>query len=362
VLGWHRFNPFCHKTTPTWIKFDYFPRDGQPAGPGPWLRDIRVAIMFFCSRIWGFWYCGLQLNSSLTHSQYACVAASWSAHTQDLEVDVKVAESLDEVMRLAAPCQSDPSPFPCAVGINTSSALIFSENSMLDAMVTQASAGAVRALPYGLFAFLVSRDDFLSYVGGVKGDGADESGVSARSTSYHTHNRKLFTDPDVQLTPLSWPATITDSALHSSWLAQAAIDAWLSVVPFPYVFDAHAVVDARSSSSFSDNSSHAIGANGRQCFLADIHIDRALYYLNIKDYNPFLAGAWFCIDLSSICLFSALNLKLQHPSRDRVEMNFMNIYWKLHIFDRTPLPPMPGCDACVPHSPCINLQSLIAYL
>ena len=69
-------------------------------------------------------------------------------------------------------------------------------------------------------------------------------------------------------------------------------------------------------------SSDATGANGRQCILASIHIDRARYFLKIKDYDRFANYAWTCIDLSAICLFSALNLKLKTPLRDPIEQNF----------------------------------------
>jgi hypothetical protein len=287
----------------------------------------------------------------LTRRQYACAAASWSARIQELEVDVKQAESIEEVMRLAAPCSSalDPSvsTYPCAAGINTSSVFVFSEITMLDAMVNQSSAAAVRALPYGIFALLVSQDDYLKHVGGSRGDGADASGISPLSAAYHKANRNIFTSNDLQLQALIWPQKITDSVTHSSWLTQAAVDAWLNIVPFPYILDAHAVVDARTSSTFIPNASHATGANGRQCTLASLHIDRALYYLEAKNYPEFLFGAWFLIDLSSVCLFSALNLQLQHPARDRIEANFQNIYWKLHLHDRNPLPPMAGCDEYV---------------
>ena len=286
-----------------------------------------------------FWVYG----DRITHGQYACVAASWSAQVQALDVDVKQAESAEEVMRLAAPCPLDSSAFPCAAGTNTSSVYIFSENSMLDAVVVKASAGAIRALPYGIFAVLVSHSEFFKFVGGVRGEGADENGVSESSSVYHLRNKNLFTDPDLQLPVLKWPQSITDSALHSAWLAEAAVDAWLSIVPFPYILDAHAVVDARTSSSFSSNSSDATGANGRQCILASMHIDRARYFLRINDHDKFTSYAWTGIDLSSVCLFSALNLNLKTPFRDRIEQNFRHIFWNLHLFDRTPLPVMAGC-------------------
>jgi hypothetical protein len=116
-----------------------------------------------------------------------------------------------------------------------------------------------------------------------------------------------------------------------------------SVSTDQYILDAHAVVDARTSSSFSSNSSDAIGANGRQCILASMHIDRARYFLRINDHDKFAAFAWTGIDLSSVCLFSALNLKLKTPFRDRIEQNFRHIFWNLHLFDRAPLPVMDGC-------------------
>lgn len=263
---------------------------------------------------------------------------------QALDVDVKQAESVEEVMRLAAPCPPDASAFPCAVGINTSSVYVFSENAMLDSVVAKASAGAIRALPYGIFASLVSQDEFFKLVGGARGEDADNSSVSATSSLYHLRNKNLFTDPDLRLTSLTWPQSITDSARHSAWLAAAAVDAWLNIVPFPYILHAHAVVDALASSSFSSNSSDATGANGRLCILASIHMDQARYLLKIKDHTQFAAYAWNCIDLASVCLFSALNLKLKTPTRDYIDQNFRHILWNLHVHDRTPLPLMTGCE------------------
>ncbi len=279
--------------------------------------------------------------------QYACVAAGWSAQTQALEVDVKSADSVDELMRLAAPCPSDQQhAYPCAEGIDTLNVLVFAENAMLDSVVAQASAGAVRAMPYGLFAALVSNDTFSRNVGGARGDGADDSGTNNDSAAYHLHNHNLFTDPNLRLETLSWPAVLASSAQHAAWIVQAAVDAWLNIVPFPYMMQAHAVVNERSSATFSPNVSDAIGANGRQCTLASIHLDRAQHYLKTKEHDKFIAGAWFCIDLSSVCLFSALNLRLKHPARDRIAASFNDIYWKLHQLDRVPLPPMAGCDEC----------------
>ena len=298
------------------------------------------------------------------------MAASWAAQTQALEIDVKVAESVEEVMRLAAPCvsETEASAYPCAAGINTSTAFVFSENGMLDNMVRQVSAEAIRALPFGIFAFLATKEDFFKYVGGIRGEGADTSGVSDNSTSYHMHNRNLFTEPTLQVAlpifrcsflfcnlllqvaHMIWPFIVTDSLQHSSWLLQAAVDAWLNIVPFPYILDAHAVVDARQSISFSPNASDASFANGRQCTLASIHIDRSLHLIKTKDYVGFASGAWFGVDLSSVCLFSALNLRLKHPSRDHIEASLPNIYWNLHKFDRTPLAPMAGCDECAAHA------------
>ena len=278
--------------------------------------------------------------------QYACVAAGWSAHTQALDVDVKHADSVAELMRLAAPCPPQPHAYPCAAGINTSSVLVFAESAMLDSEVAQASAGAVRALPLGLFAALVSGDAFARSVGGTRGEGADESSATDHSAAYHLHNQNLFTDPDLRLVPLPWPTALASSAQHAAWLAQAAVDAWLGIVPFPYILHAHAVVNARSSASFSPNASDAIGANGRQCTLASIHLDHAQYHLKTQQHDKFVEGAWFCIDLSSVCLFSALNLRLKHPARDRIAASFNDIYWKLHQLDRVQLPPMAGCDEC----------------
>jgi hypothetical protein len=282
----------------------------------------------------------------VTRAQYACVAAGWSAQTQALEVDVKSADSVEELMRLAAPCPSQPHDYPCAAGIDTSSVLVFAEIHLLDSAVAQKSTGAVRALPYGIFAALVSQETFSRKVGGIRGEGADESEVTDESNEYHLRNHDLFTDADLQLQHLTWPAALVSSAQHAAWLTHAAIDAWLNIVPFPYILQAHAVVNARASSSFSPNASDAIGANGRQCTLASIHLDHAQYYLRTKQLEKFLSGAWFCIDLSSVCLFSALNLRLRHPARERIAANFDDIYWKLHQLDRNPLPPMAGCDEC----------------
>lgn len=295
------------------------------------------------------------------------MAASWSAQTQALEVDVKIAESVAEVMRLAAPCASETevSTYPCAAGINTSTVFVFSENSMLDAMVRQVSDEAIRVLPFGVFAFLVTKEEFFKYVGGVRGDGADLSHVSDNSSSYHMHNRNLFTEPSLQVAHMSWPFVVSNSFQHSSWLLQAAVDAWLNIVPFPYILDAHAVVDARQSISFSPNASDATYANGRQCTLASIHIDRSLHLLKTKEYAEFASGAWFGVDLSSVCLFSALNLRLKHPSRDRIEASLPDIYWNLHKFDRTPLAPMAGCDeyaARAPARPCTATHSARRYV
>ena len=288
----------------------------------------------------------------LTRAQYACVAAGWSAHTQALDVDVKHADSVAELMRLAAPCPPQPHAYPCAAGINASAVLVFAESAMLDSEVAQASAGAVRALPLGLFAVLVPSDAFARSVGGTRGEGADESSATDHSAAYHLHNQNLFTDPDLRLETLLWPAALASSAQHAAWLVQAAVDAWLSVVPFPYMLQAHAVVNARSSASFSPNASDAIGANGRQCTLASIHLDHAQYRLKTQQHDKFAADAWFYIDLSSVCLFSALNLRLKHPARDRIAASFNDIYWKLHQLDRVPLPPMAGCDECA-RSRCI---------
>ena len=75
--------------------------------------------------------------------QYACVVAGWSAQTQALGVDVKSVESVEEVMSLAAPCSSEPSAYPCAAGINTSSVVVFTEITMLDTMVGRDSGATL---------------------------------------------------------------------------------------------------------------------------------------------------------------------------------------------------------------------------
>jgi hypothetical protein len=282
--------------------------------------------------------------SRVTRLQYACVVAGWSSLIQSLEVSVKAVESVEEVMRLAAPCTSEPSLHPCAAGLNTSAVLVFSEIALLDLMVTRVSEGAVRALPYGLFAVLVPKFTFNVNVGGSRGDAADESEVSEISSAYHNYMQMIFTSLDIQLPKLSWPSTISTSEEHAAWLTQAAVDAWLKVVPFPYLMQAQAVVNSRSSIMFVPNASDAIGANGAHCTLASIHLDRASYYLRNQNYDMFVFGAWHFIDLSSVCLFSALNLRLKHPARNLIEKNFNYIYWKLHQLDRSPLPPMPGCE------------------
>jgi hypothetical protein len=122
----------------------------------------------------------------------------------------------------------------------------------------------VRALPYGLFAALVTQDAFARNVGGSRGDGADDSGATDDSLAYHQLNQHVFTHPDLQLEALTWPTVVASSAQYAAWLAQAAVDAWLDIVPFPYIVHAHAVVNARSSASFSPNASDATSANGRQ--------------------------------------------------------------------------------------------------
>jgi hypothetical protein len=284
---------------------------------------------------------------TLTSEQYACAAAGLSAELQALEVDVKSVETVEEVMRMAAPCPPTLSSYPCAAGINTSLVVVFTENTMLDSMVARASAGKIRALPYGLFSVLRIATDFSISVGGIRGEDADDSGKSDHSFAYHNYNRVLFTNPALKLEIFPWPGVVSSNSLHATWIVNAAVDAWLNVVPFPYLHLAHDVVNARTSASFSPDPNNAAGANGRQCTLASIHLDRARYYLKTKQHNEFVEGGWFCIDLSSVCLFSALNLKLQHPARDRIEQNFNNIFWKLHQLDHTPLPPLKGCDECV---------------
>ncbi len=95
-------------------------------------------------------------------------------------------------MRLAAPCPPDSSAFPCGVGINTSSVYVLSENAMLDSVVAKASAGAIRALPYGIFASLVTQDEFFKLVGGARGEDADNSSVSATYSLYYLRNKNLI--------------------------------------------------------------------------------------------------------------------------------------------------------------------------
>jgi hypothetical protein len=285
--------------------------------------------------------------AEITRTQYACVAAGWSAQTQALEVDVKSIDSVEELMRLAAPCPSHPHTFPCAVGINTSSVLVFAENSMLDSLVTRVSAGAVRSLPIGLFAELVSQDTFSRSVGGIRGDGADESGVTNDSSEYHLRNQILFTDIELQLETLIWPTDLLgNSVQHATWLAQAAVDAWLNVVPFPHLSFAQAVVRSHSSSSFAPSATKATNRNGRFCTLAALYLDQAQHFLRSNDHGRFVQVAWLFVDVAGVCLFSSRTFGFDHPSRERIQSNFKDTFWKVVQLDRSPLPDLPGCEKC----------------
>jgi len=248
-------------------------------------------------------------------------------------------------MRLAAPC---PSPahalaHPCAAGINTSSVLVFAENAMLDAMVAQASAGAVRALPYGIFATLVSRDTFSRKVGEVTGEGAGNIGFSHEIAAYHLYNQQLLTDPDLQLEPLTWPSVITTSEQHATWLVHAAVDAWLSVVPFTHFAQAQAVVSSRSSHRFSPDASNALDRSGRMCTLAALLLDHA-QHVKSKDGLSYVEHAWRFVDHAAVCLFAVRTFHIQHPSHDRIRANFQQTFWNTLQLDRTPLPDPAGCD------------------
>jgi hypothetical protein len=256
-------------------------------------------------------------------------------------VDVKSVESVEEVMRLAAPCSSEPSAFPCAAGINTSSTIVFTDIAMLDSMVTLASAGAIRALPYGIFALLVTQDSFTRST-----VFSDDHNIS-NSAAYHRYVERVFTDPSIALPVLPWPGALTSPEQHASWLVNAAIDAWMNVTSWHFLLHAHSVVTARTAASFLPNVSSPVGANGRQCSLAALHLDRARYYLRTNDVPQFLAGAWHFIDLASVCMFSALNLQLLHPAHSLIAHNFNDIYWTLMQLDRAPLPEMNGCEPCV---------------
>ncbi len=283
-----------------------------------------------------------------TRAQYACVAAGWSTQTQSLEVDVKSADSVEELMRLAAPCpsQAHALAYPCAAGINTSSVLVFAENAMLDAMVAQASAGAVRALPYGIFAALVSRDTFSRNAVGITGDGADDSGFSHDSAAYHLYNQQMFTDPDLQLEPLTWPSVLTTSEQHATWLVHAAVDAWLSVVPFPHLAQAQAVVLSRSSASFSPDVSNALDHSGRMCTLAALLLDHA-QHVKSKDDLSYVELAWRFVDHAAVCLFAVRTFHIRHPSHDRIRANFQQTLWNALQLDRFSLPEPAGCAKCV---------------
>jgi hypothetical protein len=243
-------------------------------------------------------------------------------------------------MRLAAPCVSDDpaiTAFVCATATNTSSVFVFSEISMLDSMVAQASAGAIRALPRGLFASLVSRDMFIRK---TAGDGDD-------TTAYHSSIAALFTDPAIQLPSLPWPSILSNEAHHAAWLLNAAVDAWLSIVPFPYLSQAHDVIAVRSSESFAPNASDAMGYNGRKCTLAALYLDRSQHFMKINDVDQFVAAAWLFVDFSAVCLFSVRSFGLMHPSHARIKANFVDTFWKVIQLDRSPLPDMPGCDEYV---------------
>ncbi len=257
---------------------------------------------------------------------------------------MKSADSVEELMRLAAPCPSQPHAYPCAAGIDTSSVFVFAENSMLDSAVATASMGAVRALPYGLFAVLVLQDVFFLSVGGIKGDGADQNSATADSSAYHLHNRNLFTDPDLKLETLTWPTVIVSSAQHAAWLVQAAVDAWLNIVPFPYISHALAVINLQQSSSVASSLSNAMDRNGRFCTLAALYLDQSLYYSPIEDRSRFVEAAWFFVDVAAMCLFSTRTFGFSHPSRDRVQSHFQQMLWNVMQHDHTPLPEFPGCE------------------
>jgi hypothetical protein len=249
-------------------------------------------------------------------------------------------------MRLAAPCSSEPSAYPCAAGINTSSVVVFTEIAMLDTMVTRASAGAIRVLPYGLFALLVTQDIFTRST-----VFSNDPNVNY-SANYHRYVARVFTDPSIALPVLSWPGALSSHEQHASWLVNAAVDAWMNVTSWHFLSHVHSVVAARTTATFVPDVSSPVGANGRQCSLASLQLDRARYYLSTNDVPMFLAGAWHFIDLASSCLFSVLNLQLLHPAHSRIEDNFDDIYWKLMQLDRTPLPEMDGCEPCVAqHAP-----------
>ncbi len=255
-------------------------------------------------------------------------------------------------MRLAAPCSSEPSAYPCAAGINISSVAVFTEIAMLDTMVTRASAGAIRALPYGLFALLVTQDSFTRST--VFNDDPNVSD----SATYHRYVERVFTDPSIALPVLSWPGALSSSEQHASWLVNAAVDAWMNVTSWHFLSSAHSVVTARTSNSFVPNASSPVGANSRQCSLASLQLDRAHNYLRTNDVPMFLAGAWHFIDLASSCMFSVRYLQLLHPAHSRIEDNFVDIYWKLMQLDRVPLPEMDGCEPCVAqHAPHQRHQS-----
>jgi hypothetical protein len=221
---------------------------------------------------------------------------------------------------------------------------VFSENSMVDALVAQASEGALRALPYGIFTELVSQETFSKKVGGIPNDGSDISGVSSDSFAYHSLNHNLFAASDIQIENLSPGSIISNEQQHASWLVQAAIDSWLNVVPFTHRSHAHAVVQARSTSKFASNVSNAAHHHGRVCNLAAFALDLSQYLIKIKDQPRFVHAAWEFVDLAAICLFSVRTFSFSHPLHDRVRSLFHDMLWKVMQLDRSPLHEMPACS------------------
>jgi hypothetical protein len=267
---------------------------------------------------------------------------------QALGIDVKFAESIDEVMRLAAPCVSDDptiTAYTCAAGLNTSSIFVFTEISMLDSMVDQASVGAIRALPHGLFASLLLRDVFFDTI-------ASESDAS---NAYHSFVHESFTLPSIQLPPLLWPSTISDQAQHATWIAYAAIDAWLKIVPFPYISQVHSVVNSFSASSFAPSVSNAIGRNGRICNIAALYLDKSQHLIETKNDAQFVTAAWLFVDHAAICLFSVRTFGFAHSFHDRIRANYKEMLWKVTQLDRSPLPEPPGCEKCASHQQMLVL-------
>ncbi len=256
---------------------------------------------------------------------------------QTLGIDVKIAESVDEVMRLAAPCSSDEQTMTavtCAAGFNTTSVFVFTEISMLDLMVARATAGAVRALPYGLFAKLMPQDEFFKRT-------ASENDVAH---TYHTSVAQLFALPSIKLQPLVWPGVLSSEAEHATWIAYAAIDAWLNIVPFPYVSQVLSVIDLFSSSSFAPSESNAVGRNGRTCNIAALYLDQSRHYIKTKADTQFVDSAWRFVDFAAVCLFSVRTFSFSHPSHERIRANYEEMVWKVVQVDRSPLPALHGCD------------------